>query len=143
MEHSAGAVLYRMDNGKPLYLLLRYFAGHWDFPKGGIDGDETPHEACAREIEEETGIGAFSFIPGFREEVSYEVVRGGKAMPKKVEYFLAETREESVRVSSEHTGFAWLGFEAAMVRITFDNARGVLARAHEQVLKRVADKIPE
>lgn len=30
--------------------------GAWQMPQGGIDGDETPHEAALRELVEETGV---------------------------------------------------------------------------------------
>ena len=32
------------------------WANHWDFPGGGREGDETPEETLAREIDEEFGL---------------------------------------------------------------------------------------
>lgn len=32
------------------------FPGLWDFPGGGREGDETPHETAIREVREETGL---------------------------------------------------------------------------------------
>ena len=32
------------------------WAGHWDFPGGGRDGDESPEATLAREIDEELGL---------------------------------------------------------------------------------------
>jgi bis(5'-nucleosidyl)-tetraphosphatase len=50
---------------------------------------------------------------------------------KTVTYFLGRTRTEEVKISEEHRGYAWLGFEEAMGRLTYDNAREVLAAAFE------------
>ena len=55
-EKSAGAVIFRMENGEPYYLLLRYYSGHWEFAKGHIEEGESNEETVKREIEEETGI---------------------------------------------------------------------------------------
>jgi len=51
---AAGGVL-RDQQGR---FLLIHRRGFWDLPKGKIDAGENPLQAAAREIEEETGIGA-------------------------------------------------------------------------------------
>lgn len=51
---AAGGVL-RDQQGR---FLLIHRRGYWDLPKGKIDAGENPLQAAAREIEEETGIGA-------------------------------------------------------------------------------------
>jgi len=40
-ERSAGAVVFHIDgSGKREYLLLHYPSGHWDFPKGMLQGGD-------------------------------------------------------------------------------------------------------
>jgi len=48
-ERSAGAVLF-YRNLVIEYLLLRYGAGHWDFPKGEIEPGEKELETVKREV---------------------------------------------------------------------------------------------
>ena len=57
-ETSAGAVLFRRDGNTPLFLLLHYTAGHWDFPKGNVEEGEEDRATVTREIKEETGIAS-------------------------------------------------------------------------------------
>jgi len=67
-EVSAGAVIFKR-NKEIEYLLLRYEAGHWDFPRGGIEKGEEEKETVVREAREETGIGDLIFLPSFREKI--------------------------------------------------------------------------
>ncbi len=41
---------------KPEYLLVRTRNGHWTFPKGAVNEDETNAAAAAREAHEEAGV---------------------------------------------------------------------------------------
>ena len=70
-EKSAGAIIYRMENGVPYFLLLHYFSGHWEFPKGHIEQGETEEETVERETFEETGINDLKIIPGFKKYIKY------------------------------------------------------------------------
>lgn len=128
-ERSAGAVIFRKENFTRKYLLLHYPAGHWDFPKGGIDNNETPKETAIREVKEETGITDLNFITGFEERVSYFYRKGGKTVHKEVIYFLAETKQEIISLSWEHMGYVWLPFSEAYKKLTFKTSKDVLKKA--------------
>src|SRR5947209_1814980 len=62
----------------------------WALPKGHPDGDETPLEAAAREVREETGVE----VKPIEElgEIQYTYERGGKEVNKRVTFFLFEYR---------------------------------------------------
>ena len=128
-EHSAGAVVYLREQGKPEYLLLHYGAGHWDLPKGKVEKGESIEETAKREIREETGIKAVEFTPGFKEEIKYVFTREGEKVFKTVDFLLAETSETKVALSFEHIGYEWLPFDEAVERLTYKNAKGLLAKA--------------
>ena len=125
-ESSAGLVVVG-DGG---FLLLHYAAGHWDFPKGHIEMGESPEEAALRELEEETGIKEALILSGFEERIQYFFKREGKTVVKGVVFFAARTAVDKVRLSSEHQGFVWLPFEEALAKLTYNNAKEVLKKAH-------------
>lgn len=130
-EKSCGAVVFREEDGKQLYLVLHYSEGHWDLPKGHVEAGETEEETARREILEETGITQLEFMPGFREEIRYRVRTEGKEAGKTVVFFLARTDEWKIRLSSEHLSFDWLPFSQASKRMTYGNARRVLSSAEK------------
>ena len=126
-ETSAGVIL-RRHLSRWEYLLLDY-GTHWDFPKGHIEPGEDPQTTARRELEEETGIQDAQFISGFTHSMRYFYRKAGEGMTKVVIYFLAETATGQVTLSHEHSGYAWLPYEEAMRRLTFRNARDLLAKA--------------
>jgi bis(5'-nucleosidyl)-tetraphosphatase len=132
-EKSCGALIFRDEGGKRLYLVLHYIGGHYDFPKGHVEQGESEEQTARREIEEETGITSLEFMPLFRERVSYSFYRSGELVPKHVVFFLAKTGEKEVRLSHEHIGFEWLECEDAKKRVTFGTARKLLEKAEARL----------
>jgi 8-oxo-dGTP pyrophosphatase MutT (NUDIX family) len=131
-EVSAGAVLHIIDeNFEIKYLILNYSYGHWDFPKGNIELGETETETIKREVMEETGIEDIKLIEGFRQQISYKYRKKSKLVNKSVIYYLAETNSNKVMLSFEHINFAWLNFNDALEKLSFDNSKRVLKNATE------------
>jgi len=52
----AGAVIFNPVKFDRVVLLYSSLRNDWSFPKGHIDGEETPIEAMKREVKEETGL---------------------------------------------------------------------------------------
>jgi hypothetical protein len=48
-----------------------------------------------------------------------------------VTFYLVETKTRNVQISDEHIGYDWLPYQDAMSRLTFENARGILRKAHD------------
>ena len=130
-EISAGAVIFRKSKEGPQYLILHYELGHWDFVKGNIEKEEDENETVRREIREETGIRRIKFIEVFRETIKYFYKWKGQNIFKIVIYYLVETRQRAVKLSYEHIGFDWLPYQRAMERLTFENGKEVLKKAHK------------
>lgn len=132
-ETSAGIILFRREKAQILFLLLHYPSGHWDFVKGKIENNESARETSVREMREETGITKISFIENFEEWIQYNFQYEKETVNKKVVFFLAETNTENVVISHEHVGYTWLNYNDAMEKITFDNAKTILTRAHSVI----------
>lgn len=132
-EFSAGFVLFREVDGQRVYLLLDY-GKHWDYPKGHLEEGESAWQAAVRELREETGIRQVDRVGRFQKDMQYAFYSSKKGpIRKTVTYFAGRTRTADVVVSDEHTGFAWLPYEEAMQRLTYDNARTMLAAAHRAI----------
>src|SRR5215210_5487334 len=131
-EISAGAVLHIIDeNFEIKYLTLNYSYGHWDFPKGNIESGETEIDTIKREVMEETGIVDIKLKEGFRQQISYKYRKKSKLVNKTVIYYLAETKSSKVVLSFEHVNFAWLHYNEALNKLSFDNSKKVLKNARE------------
>jgi 8-oxo-dGTP pyrophosphatase MutT (NUDIX family) len=137
VEKSAGAVIFREENGKIFYLLLHYpGTSHrakkdfWDFPKGHIEKGEDEIETVKREVKEETGLEDIKIVDGFRETIKYFFKWKGENVLKFVTFYLAKANEKKVKISFEHIGFEWLSFKEALERLTFKNSKEILKKAH-------------
>lgn len=132
METSCGVVLVNFD----AVLLLQYPQGHWDLPKGHVEGTDTDHLATVRrELGEETGITEITFIENFVERTAYTYRHKGKRMDKEVFWFLAETEQLDVKISHEHRDHLWLDWEQALAQLTHDETTSVVRKAWEHMKK--------
>jgi 8-oxo-dGTP pyrophosphatase MutT (NUDIX family) len=118
VEKSAGAVVFRKENGiKFLLLKYKFKSEYWDFPRGNIEKGEKAEDTAKREIEEETGIKDLKFLKNFKQKVKWFYRRENKLISKEVIYFLAQTDEKEVRISEENVGYEWLSYEEALSKL--------------------------
>lgn len=130
-ERSAGAVVFYGNSPDREYVILHYPSGHWDFPKGNIEPDETVPDTVRREVREETGIGELELRDGFEKKIEYYYRRDRQIVHKVVIFLLAESKTRDVKISFEHEGFAWLHYPEAMGKLTFKNAKTILQEAED------------
>jgi 8-oxo-dGTP pyrophosphatase MutT (NUDIX family) len=137
LERSAGAVVFSIKySGNVFFLLLRYSAGHWDFPKGNIENGEDEVQAACREIREETGIKNVVFLEGFNKKVEYNYRRHRNVIHKEVVFFLAKTDSQSVILSNEHIAYSWTDFDSALAKLTYMTAKDILVKAQDYLKSR-------
>ena len=96
-------------------------------------------DTIKREIMEETGITDIKLIEEFRQQISYRYRKKSKLVNKTVIYYIVETKSNKVILSFEHVNFAWLNFNDALSRLSFDNSRKILKNAKEYLLNKKVD----
>lgn len=137
--YSAGIITYIMENNEPLYLILHYTAGHWEFPKGTMDPGESKTETAHRELKEETGLTAV-LDDNFEESIEYIYTDYNKEKwHKTVYFFIGKATNKAVQLSHEHIGFKWLPYEQALEQLTYENGKILLKKAHAHILSTIKE----
>lgn len=137
-EFSAGAIIFRKESNRLLFLLIYSNRNKiWGFPKGHIEQGEDGKDAALREIGEETGLRRLKFINGFKEEAVYFTVSKkmpfkGQNIEKHVVYFLCEIDEQDVIIDGkEISDYRFLPLDKAQELLVFDNLKKILRRAYD------------
>ena len=135
-DASFGVIPFRTDAGRRLYLLVRHRAGHWGFPKGHAHAGEDERQTALRELAEETAVTECRLLDVDPLVETYRYTkRSGRLVEKTVTYFLGHVTTPRLRPRlGEISDCAWGDAEATAARLTFDDARSLLARA-ESVLE--------
>lgn len=126
-EKSCGAIVYRKYHGNTEILLIKHInSGHWSFPKGHVENDETEIETARREIKEETNIDVI-IDPTFRETVTYSPK---KDTMKVVVYFLAKARNVNFRPQEDEIAeIRWVDISYAANILTYENDKTIVTKA--------------
>lgn len=124
-EKSCGAVV--LDGEK--VLVLQQTAGHWGFPKGHVEENETEIETAKREIKEETGIEV-DINSQYRYTEKYSPAEG---IEKEVIYFIANKMGGEIKPQEEEViQIEWLGFEDALNILTYQNSKEILKKVWKE-----------
>jgi 8-oxo-dGTP pyrophosphatase MutT (NUDIX family) len=159
-EYCAGAIIFKREGAEDLrYFLLRYpnrakrrvgdegklqrrqtsstvsEEEYWGFVKGHVEAGESLLETTVREVREETGLKDLKFIDGFKEKESYFFTKDKEKICKTVTFLLAETQTKDIVLSAEHLDSIWLPYQEALTLLTFKNAKDLLKKANELLLR--------
>lgn len=133
-ETSAGGVVFRREQGAPLFLLIRDSYANWGFPKGHLENGERAEDAAVREVREETGLDELT-LRGMIETIDWHFRFRGRLIHKVCHFYLMETTQATTAPQHAEgiTACQWSAFGDATDAISYANARQVLRRAHEMI----------
>lgn len=138
-EISAGIIIYRKTKEGVRFLLLYERGRYWNFPKGKLDLGERSLDAAFREVREETGLSGHDLRlrQEFRVSDRFIYTRERQRIFKVVTFYLAETRNPVVRVSSYvHQGYGWFLYRDALRMLIHPNLRQMLKRAYDLIRRK-------
>lgn len=127
-EHSFGIIPLRKYRGKWQVLLVQHGKGHWAFPKGHANANETPEETAVREFNEETGLQIATFLDFPVQQEHYFFRHGPDLIDKTVSYFIAEVKGKLKLQKEEISDYKWLSLKEAEHFATFENAKKICAK---------------
>ena len=124
-------VTYAFENDKIYYAILKrhkHWRG-WEFPKGGVDKNETELNAVKRELKEETGLKILKIKEfGVKSRYRYrKKLLDRKEIGQSYSLFAVEVRKGKVKIDrKEHSDFKWLIFDKAVKILKWPNQRKCL-----------------
>ncbi|MFC1598127.1 bis(5'-nucleosyl)-tetraphosphatase [Patescibacteria group bacterium] len=118
LSKSVGALV--LNSRYHVLLLFQRKNRYWEFPKGKVEAGEQELDTLKREIFEETSIRRFRLVKDFRKPMYYDFRHKGRMIKRKVVYFLIRTTDH-VKISKEHTRYAWVPLKKARKRLKHKN----------------------
>jgi 8-oxo-dGTP pyrophosphatase MutT (NUDIX family) len=129
-EVSAGGIVFRRSANGVRFLLIRDSYRNWGFPKGHLEAAESPDDAAAREVREETGLTRLTLVAPV-DVIDWHFRFRGRVVHKVCHFYLIEATGGHPRPLRKEgiTACRWFAFEKATSLVSYENARTVLARA--------------
>jgi 8-oxo-dGTP pyrophosphatase MutT (NUDIX family) len=132
-EKSCGAVIYKKEDDYS-FLILKHNSGHYSFPKGHVENNESEIDTAIREIKEETNLNVI--IDGdFRVVNTYSPKEG---IVKDVVFFVAKAISYDVVVQEEEIdSIDWYSYDEALDIITYDSDKKILIDVYKYLQENV------
>lgn len=125
-EKSCGAVVYKIEENEVLFLLVQQKAGHYGFPKGHVEENETEEETATREIKEETNLDV-KLNTNFRVVTTYYPISN---VIKDVVFFIATPISNNIIAQQEEiANIIWCDYENALKKLTHQDNKNILGAA--------------
>ena len=124
-EKCCGCII--LNEGK--VLLVKHNVGHWGFPKGHMEKDETELQTAIREVKEETNVDV-----EIQEEKRYiDEYYSSEDTFKQVVYFLATCKNVNTqKQEAEIAQIEWVPIEEAANKITYENTKELFKQIIEE-----------
>lgn len=134
IENSFGVIPFKKQNDISYVFLIQHRnGGHWGFPKGHKEFDETPELTAARELKEETNLLLKTFLKEEPFIETYDCLKNGTKIHKTVAYFLAQVEGEVVLDSQEILKGDWFSINEAFKKLTFPEGKKLFKEVQEYI----------
>ncbi len=124
MRNEVQAVIYRMHNSNPEFLLEKKY-DRWRLLKGGVLPNETEEDALKREIDQEISMYNAEIV-GKLGGYEYNRVHF-------VSSYLVFASEEEIKISREIEAAAWFPGTEAMYKLRLRNEKQMLSLAVKKI----------
>ena len=130
-KHAAGAVVYRRTPEGPRFLIIYDAYGHWTFPKGHLEADESSAAAARREVTEETGVNGH--LGPLVHTIFYPVIKKGVTYDKQVDWYLLEADNDGVVLQAEEgiTAYRWEPADEVAALLSYAQLPDVFSKARD------------
>lgn len=132
-DYSFGVVVVVKTENEPKFLIIHQTNGHWSFPKGHKEGEETAEESARRELWEETGIKdvKLDLSKEFYEE--YNFTEDGVEYQKKNTFFIGYLDSEiAVTPQAEEVlEYKYATFDEALKTFEYEDTKSLLREVVE------------
>ena len=113
--------------------MIQMNLGHWSFPNGHVEGEESEVQTAMREVKEETNIDVL-IDPSFREVTTYSPFQD---VMKDVVYFVGTPISNNLQKQEEEVSdVMWVHYEDALNIVTYDSDRSILENAINYIKKK-------
>lgn len=131
-EWSAGGIVFHGTD----VLVLTNHRGDVVFPKGHIEGDETPEGAALREVAEEAGVKPTVFAPLGTTEYTFYWPADKTRRHKTVYWFLMKAQDRVIKCDGfEIKSGKYVSVAEALRLLTYDLDREKLNMAHAELIR--------
>lgn len=137
-EKSCGAVVFKRERDRTLFLIEKMQRGHYSLPKGHVEAGEREAQTAEREILEETGLKA-QVDTSFRHTVTYSPYPDCE---KDVVFFVAECVGGNLQPQEHETEeLYWLEEKEAVRLLTYESDKETLRLASRHILGSVGSRV--
>lgn len=103
---------------------------YWILPKGHPEGEETPLQAAARELREETDMTAAQLLSEPVFTLEYGFAYEGVQIQKTVQFFIGIITQDTYHLDGEEVKEAgWYSLEAAKERLSYQDTKQMFTAA--------------
>jgi bis(5'-nucleosidyl)-tetraphosphatase len=124
-EESFGIIPLRKKNNGWEVLLVQLIAGHWSFPKGRAESEESSLQTAERELQEETGLKVKNILNEIPLTETYYFSRNNHRVKKTVTYFIGEVEGTLLLQAAEVQDAKWIPLQDVSNQITFSSAKAL------------------